>query len=106
MAKKSSMTTVGALKSTIGGLEKKIAEREDERTMLQKNRNIGLAAADDKDAASRIARLRQEKNYYNGVRERYQGLVDSKTKGRDTPLPSSDGILGTITNKLSEMFKK
>lgn len=92
MAKKNTMTTVGALKSTIGGLEKKIAEREDERTMLQKNRNIGLAPQQDKDAAGRINRLRQEKAYYNGVRERYQGLVDSKTKGRDMPLPSSDSL--------------
>lgn len=92
MAKKNTMVTIGALKGVIGGLEKKIAEREDERTMLQKNRNLGLAPAQDKAAASRIERLRQEKTYYNGVRERYQGLVDSKTKGRDVPLPSSSQL--------------
>ena len=92
MAKKNTMVTVGALKGVIGGLERKITEREDERTRLQKQRNIGLAPDQDKAAASRIDRLRQEKSYYNGVRERYQGLVDSKVKGRDMPLPPSSQL--------------
>jgi hypothetical protein len=29
----------------------------------------------------------------------------NKATGRDTPLPSSDGIIGTITGKISELFK-
>lgn len=31
--------------------------------------------------------------------------VSKAAAGRDTPLPSSDGIIGTITNKISELFK-
>jgi hypothetical protein len=66
--------------------------REDERTMLQKNRNLGLAPDQDKAAASRIAQLRKENAYYAPIAERYQGLIDSKTKGRDVPLPSSSQL--------------
>jgi hypothetical protein len=36
---------------------------------------------------------------------RFRALADKATAGRDTPLPSSDGIIGTITNKISELFK-
>lgn len=96
MDKKKSMTTVGDLKKVVGGMRKAQVEREDERTMLQKNRNLGLAPAQDKAAASRIAQLRKENAYYSPIAERYQGLVDSKTKGRDTPLPSSEGLFDKI----------
>lgn len=92
MAKKNTMTTVGDLKKVVGGMRKAMTEREDERTMLQKNRNLGLAPAQDKDAASRIARIRKENAYYGTIAERYQGLIDSKVKGRDMPLPSSSQL--------------
>jgi hypothetical protein len=36
---------------------------------------------------------------------RFRALADKASAGRDTPLPSSDGIIGTITNKISELFK-
>jgi hypothetical protein len=92
MDKKKSMVKVGDLKKVVKGLEGKITEREDERTMIQKNRNIGLSPGDDKAAASRIGRLRQEKGYYNEVRERYQGIIKSAASGRDVPLPSSSQL--------------
>lgn len=92
MDKKKSMVKVGDLKKVVKGLEGKITEREDERTMIQKNRNMGLSPADDKAASSRIGRLRQEKGYYNGVRERYQGIIDNAAAGRDVPLPSSSQL--------------
>jgi hypothetical protein len=36
---------------------------------------------------------------------RFRALADKATAGRDKPLPSSDGIISTITNKISELFK-
>ena len=36
---------------------------------------------------------------------KYNTKYTNPTAGRDTPLPSSDGIIGTITNKISELFK-
>jgi membrane protease subunit (stomatin/prohibitin family) len=92
MAKKNSMIKIGDLKGVVGGMRKAMTEREDERTMLQKNRNLGLAPDQDKAAASRIAQLRKENAYYAPIAERYQGLIDSKTKGRDIPLPSSSQL--------------
>ena len=89
---KKNLVTVGALKGVVKGLEGKITEREDERTMIQKNRNLGLAPAQDKAAGDRINRLRQEKGYYNGVRERYQGIINNAAAGRDVPLPSSSQL--------------
>jgi len=52
-------------------------------------------------------------NHNYGKADRYRASADkavaaAKAKasaGRDTPLPSSDGIIGTITNKISELFK-
>mgnify|MGYP000126041662 CR=1 FL=1 len=90
--KSKSMVKVGDLKKVVKGLEGKITEREDERTMIQKNRNIGLAPAQDKAAGDRISRLRQEKGYYNGVREKYQGIINNAAVGRDMPLPSSSQL--------------
>jgi hypothetical protein len=37
--------------------------------------------------------------------KRYDLAADKATAGRDTPLPSSDGIIGSITSKISELFK-
>lgn len=31
--------------------------------------------------------------------------INKAASGRDKPLPSSDGIIGSITNKISELFK-
>lgn len=92
MAKKNTMTTVGELKKVVGGMRKAQTEREDERTRLQKERNLGLAPDQDKAAADRIARIRKENAYYAPIAERYQGLIDSKVKGRDMPLPSSSQL--------------
>lgn len=36
---------------------------------------------------------------------RFRALADKATAGRDTPLPSSDGIISNITNRISELFK-
>jgi hypothetical protein len=36
---------------------------------------------------------------------RLRALADKASAGRDKPLPSSDGIISTITNKISELFK-
>jgi hypothetical protein len=92
MAKKNSMIKVGELKGVVGGMRKAMTEREDERTRLQKERNLGLAPDQDKAAATRIARIRKENAYYAPIAERYQGLIDSKVKGRDMPLPSSSQL--------------
>ena len=87
MDKKKSMVKVGDLKIVVGGMRKASAEREDERTMLQKNRNLGLAPDQDKAAASRIGQLRKENAYYAPIAERYQGLIDSKAKVRNSKMP-------------------
>jgi hypothetical protein len=97
--KSKNLIPVEDLKKVVGGMRREMTEREDERTMLQKNRNIGLPAAQDKDAAQRIKRIRQENNYYGGVADRYQGLIDAApkaTSGRDTPLPSSNRLFTRV----------
>jgi len=48
------------------------------------------------DAVKDMQRMRKEKAYYAPIIERYQGLIDAKTKGRDTPLPSSEGLFDKI----------
>jgi hypothetical protein len=86
--KPSSMTTVGELKGVVGGMRKAYTQREDERTMLQKNRNLGLAPDQDKAAATRIAQLRKENAYYAPIAERYQGLIDNASKPvRNSKMP-------------------
>jgi hypothetical protein len=92
MDKKKSMVKVGDLKKVVGGMRKASAEREDERTMLQKNRNLGLAPDQDKAAAERITRIRKENAYYAPIAERYQGIINSAAAGRDVPLPSSSQL--------------
>ena len=84
--KSKSMVKVGDLKKVVKGLEGKITEREDERTMLQKNRNLGLAPDQDKAAASRIAQLRKENAYYAPIAERYEGLINTAVRNSKIPL--------------------
>jgi hypothetical protein len=86
MDKKKSMTTVGELKKVVGGMRKAHVEREDERTMLQKNRNIGLAYEQDKEAASRIKQLRKENGYYAPIAERYEGIINTAVRNSKIPL--------------------
>jgi len=91
--------SVGELKKVTRGMRHDITEREDERTMIQKNRNIGLPAAQDKQAAARIAQIRKENNYYGPIADRYQGLIDAAPKpqaGRDMPLPSSNRLFTRV----------
>jgi hypothetical protein len=38
-------------------------------------------------------------------RKEVPSVLKSLATGRDMPLPSSDGIVNTITNKISELFK-
>lgn len=107
--KSKNLIPVDDLQKVVGGMRRGMTEREDERTMLQKNRNIGLPAAQDKDAAQRIKRIRQENSYYGGVADRYQGIIDKAprvTIKRDIPLPSSEGMMSKIANGLSTLFKK
>lgn len=86
--KPNSMVKVGELKKVVGGMRKASTEREDERTMLQKNRNLGLAPAQDKAAAARIGQLRKENAYYAPIAERYQGVIDkAKAKVRNSKMP-------------------
>lgn len=90
--KSKSMVKVGELKKVVGGIRKASAEREDERTMLQKNRNLGLAPDQDKAAASRIGQLRKENAYYAPIAERYQSVINKAAAGRDVPLPPSSQL--------------
>ena len=90
--KPNSMIKVGDLKKVVGGMRKASVEREDERTMLQKNRNLGLAPEQDKAAASRIGQLRKENAYYAPIAERYEGIINNAAAGRDVPLPSSSQL--------------
>lgn len=50
-----------------------------------------------------------EKNKKESIRLKNiadKAVANAKAKvGRDTPLPSSDGIIGSITSKISELFK-
>ena len=86
--KPNSMIKVGELKGVVGGMRKAMTEREDERTMLQKNRNLGLAPDQDKAAATRIGQLRKENAYYAPIAERYQGLIDNASKPvRNSKMP-------------------
>ena len=94
--KPKSMTTVGELKKTVRNMRRENVEREDYRTMLQKNINTGMPDRMAVDAVKDMQRMRKEKAYYAPIIERYQGLIDSKTKGRDTPLPSSEGLFDKI----------
>jgi len=94
--KPSSMTTVGELKKTVRNMRRENTEREDYRTMLQKNINTGMPDRMVTEAVKDMQRMRKEKAYYAPIIERYQGLIDSKTKGRDTPLPSSEGLFDKI----------
>jgi hypothetical protein len=99
--KSKNLIPVEDLKKVVGGMRREMTEREDERTMLQKNRNIGLPYAQDKDAAQRIKRIRQENNYYGGVADRYQSILDKSPRvmmKRDTPLPSSEGLFSKLKN--------
>lgn len=99
--KSKNLIPVDDLKKVVGGMRREMTEREDERTMLQKNRNIGLPYAQDKDAAQRIKRIRQENNYYGGVADRYQSILDKSPRvmvKRDVPLPSSEGLFSKIKN--------
>ena len=84
--KKNSMTTVGELKKVVGGMRKEYTQREDERTALQKERNLGLAPAQDKAAASRISQLRKENAYYAPIAERYEGLINNAVRNSKIPL--------------------
>jgi hypothetical protein len=94
--KPKSMTTVGELKKTVRNMRRENVEREDYRTMLQKNINTGMPDRMAVDAVKDMQQMRKEKAYYTPIIERYQGLIDSKTKGRDTPLPSSEGLFDKI----------
>ncbi len=41
-----------------------------------------------------------------GIADKAMANANAKLKaGRDKPLPSSDSIIGSITNKISELFK-
>lgn len=86
MAKKNSMIKIGDLKNVVGGMRKAMTEREDERTMLQKNRNLGLAPDQDKAAAARIGQLRKENAYYAPIAERYEGLINTAVRNSKIPL--------------------
>jgi hypothetical protein len=94
--KPSSMTTVGDLKKTVRNMRRENVEREDYRTMLQKNINNGMPDRMAVDAVKDMQQMRKEKAYYTPIIDRYQGLIDAKTKGRDTPLPSSEGLFDKI----------
>jgi hypothetical protein len=94
--KPKSMTTVGELKKTVRNMRRENTEREDYRTLLQKNINIGVPDQMAIDNVRDMQQMRKEKAYYTPIIERYQGLIDAKTKGRDTPLPSSEGLFDKI----------
>lgn len=61
------------------------------------------------DATSILEGLSRVSNHNYAKADRYRNnankAVAKATAGRDTPLPSSDGIIGSITNKISELFK-
>jgi hypothetical protein len=78
--KPKSMTTVGDLKKVVSGMRRENAEREDYRTMLQKNLNIGMPDQMARDAVKDMQQMRKEKAYYGPIIDRYQGLIDEKTK--------------------------
>ena len=84
--KVNSMTTVGDLKKVVGGMRKAHTQREDERTGLQKERNLGLAPDQDKAAAARIGQLRKENAYYAPIAERYEGLINTAVRNSKIPL--------------------
>lgn len=94
--KPSSMTTVGDLKKVVRNMRRENVEREDYRTLLQKNLNIGVPDQMAKENVRDMQQMRKEKAYYTPIIDRYQGLIDAKTKGRDTPLPSSEGLFDKI----------
>jgi hypothetical protein len=85
--KPKSMTTVGELKKTVRNMTRENTEREDYRTMLQKNINTGMPDQMARDAVKDMKQMRKEKAYYSPIIERYQGLIDSKTKVRNSKMP-------------------
>jgi len=62
--KPSSMTTVGELKKTVRNMTRENTEREDYRTMLQKNINNGMPDRMAIDAVKDMKQMRKEKAYY------------------------------------------
>ena len=70
--------------------------------------------ASDKQMYDRALEINNKfANYNRSKADRYENAANKamanaklkSTAGRDTPLPSSDGIIGTITNKISDLFK-
>jgi len=84
--KPNSMTTVGELKKTVRNMRRENIEREDERTMIQQNRNIGISDEQERAAGQRIAQLRKEKAYYAPIIDRYQGLINTAVRNSKIPL--------------------
>ncbi len=59
-----------------------------------------------KSEMSNISNSMQKKASADSTKSvRFKALADKSSAGRDTPLPSSDGIIGSITSKISEFFK-
>ena len=55
---------------------------------------------------NRAAHNTEKANRYRAVADKAEAAAKAKAAiGRDKPLPSSDGIISTITNKISELFK-
>jgi hypothetical protein len=78
--KPTSMTPVGELKKTVRNMRRENTEREDYRTLLQKNINIGVPDQMAKDNVRDMQQMRKEISYYSPIIDRYQGLIDEKTK--------------------------
>lgn len=62
-------------------------------------------------ATSILNGLARSSDYNYQKSDRLKSIADAAMakanaqKGRDTPLPSSDGIISNITNRISELFK-
>lgn len=78
--KPSSMTTVGELRKVVRGMRLENTDREDYRTLLQKNINIGMPNEMAIDAVKDMHQMRKETAYYGPIIDRYQGLIDEKIK--------------------------